>query len=419
MYYLQIIIGASLLLLLGVVFSNNAKKINPKYLINAILLQFVLAILLTKVSVITGFFDEYVSQGVLALKAATDQGTGFVFGYLADGAPKPFEVVTDAAVANIFIFSGLMLIIVVSALSAILWHWRILPIIIKFISLLFKKPLNVGGPVGLSATANIIFGQVEAPLLIRPYLRQMTKQELFVLMTVGMSTISGGVMVVYTTMLADLYGTALIGHFLTASIISVPAAIMYANIMMPSDQKTEDQSTIEKSQLYGGTMDALTRGTQDGLQILLSVAAMLLVLISLVTLVNYGLGTLPVVAGEALSLERIAGWIFSPIAWCMGIPWSEAQSGGSLLGVKIILNEFVAYVDLAAIDASEFSERSRLIMLYALCGFANLSSVGILLSGMGAMVPERKDDLIAVSGKALVAATLASCFTGLVVGIIY
>jgi CNT family concentrative nucleoside transporter len=312
-----------------------------------------------------------------------------------------------------------MLIIVVSAIAAIFWHWRLLPIIIKFISLLFKKPLNVGGPVGLSATANIIFGQVEAPLLIRPYLGQMTKHELLVLMTVGMSTISGGVMVVYTTMLADLYGTALIGHFLTASIISVPAAIMYANIMMPSDQKTEDQSAIEKSQLYRSTMDALTRGTQDGLQITLSIAALLLVLISLVTLVNYGLGTLPVVAGEALSLERIAGWIFSPIAWCMGIPWAEAQLGGSLLGVKTILNEFVAYVNLAAIDASEFSERSRMIMLYALCGFANLSSVGILLSGMGTMVPQRKDDLIAVSGKALVAATLASCFTGLVVGIIY
>ena len=226
-------------------------------------------------------------------------------------------------------------------------------------------------------------------------------------------------MVVYTTMLADLYGTALIGHFLTASIISVPAAIMYANIMMPSDEKTEDQSAIEKSQLYRSTMDALTRGTQDGLQITMSVAALLLVLISLVTLVNYGLENLPLVSGEALSLERIAGWIFSPIAWCMGIPWGEAQLGGSLLGVKTILNEFVAYVNLAAIDASEFSERSRIIMLYALCGFANLSSVGILLSGMGTMVPERKDDLIAVSGKALIAATLASCFTGLVVGVIY
>ena len=283
----------------------------------------------------------------------------------------------------------------------------------------FKKPLNVGGPVGLSATANVIFGQVEAPLLIRPYLGQMTKHELLVLMTVGMSTISGGVMVVYTTMLTNLYGPTLIGHFLTASLISVPAAIMYANIMMPSNQKTEDQSAIEKSQLYRSTMDALTRGTQDGLQIVLSVAAMLVVLISLVSLVNYSLEALPMVAGEPLSLQRMAGWIFSPIAWCMGIPWAEAQLGGSLLGVKTILNEFVAYVDLAAIDASDLSERSRIIMLYALCGFANLSSVGILLSGMGAMIPERKDAFIAVSGKALIAATLASCFTGLVVGIIY
>ena len=246
----------------------------------------------------------------------------------------------------------------------------------------------------------------------------MTRHELLVLMTVGMSTISGGVMVVYTTMLTSLYGPTLIGHFLTASLISVPAAIMYANIMMPSNQKTEDQSAIEESQLYRSTMDALTRGTQDGLQIVLSVAAILVVLISLVALVNYSLEVLPMVAGEPLSLQRIAGWIFSPIAWCMGIPWAEAQLGGSLLGVKTILNEFVAYVDLAAIDASDLSERSRLIMLYALCGFANLSSGGILLSGMGAMVPERKDDLIAISGKALIAATLASCFTGLVVGAI-
>mgnify|MGYP000698486745 CR=1 FL=1 len=217
---------------------------------------------------------------------------------------------------------------------------------------------------------------------------------------------------------ADLYGISLIGHFLTASIISVPAAIMYANIMMPSDQKTEDQNQIKESSLYKSTLDALTRGTQDGLNITLSIAALLLVLISLVTLVNFALTGLPLIGGEFISLERVAGWIFSPIAWCMGIPWSEAQLGGSLLGVKTILNEFVAYVNLAGIDASDLSEKSRLIMLYALCGFANLSSVGILLSGISAMVPERKDDLISVSGKALVGATLASCFTGLVVGII-
>ena len=223
-YYPQIIIGAFALISLGVIFSDNIKQINLKYLLNAIILQFLLAILLIKVPLITSFFES-LSQGVLALKAATDQGTGFVFGYLADGAPKPFEVVNPAS-ANIFIFSGLMLIIVVSALAAILWHWRVLPIIIKAVSTLFKKPLNIGGPVGLSATANIIFGQVEAPLLIKPYLKKMTRHELLTLMIVGMSTISGGVMVVYTTMLADLYGVSLIGHFLTASIISVPAAIM-------------------------------------------------------------------------------------------------------------------------------------------------------------------------------------------------
>ena len=415
-YYPEIIIGGVALIFLGVIFSDNIKKINLKYLLNAIVLQFLLAILLIKVPLITSFFES-LSQGVLALKAATDQGTGFVFGYLADGAPKPFEVVNPAS-ANIFIFSGLMLIIVVSALAAILWHWRVLPIVIKAISTLFKKPLNIGGPVGLSATANIIFGQVEAPLLIKPYLKKMTRHELLTLMIVGMSTISGGVMVVYTTMLADLYGISLIGHFLTASIISVPAAIMYANIMMPSDQKTEDQNQIKESSLYKSTLDALTRGTQDGLNITLSIAALLLVLISLVTLVNFALTGLPLIGGEFISLERVAGWIFSPIAWCMGIPWSEAQLGGSLLGVKTILNEFVAYVNLAGIDASDLSEKSRLIMLYALCGFANLSSVGILLSGISAMVPERKDDLISVSGKALVGATLASCFTGLVVGII-
>ena len=417
MEHIQVIIGGFILIFLGAILSTNKKKINLFYLTNAIVLQFLLAFLLLKVPPITNMFNS-LSQGVLALKDATDKGTGFVFGYLAEGAPKPFEVI-DPAFANIFIFSGLMLIIVVSALSAILWHWRILPFVIKIISAIFKKPLNVGGPVGLSATANIIFGQVEAPLLIRPYLSKMTKHELLVLMTVGMSTISGGVMVVFVTMLSGLYETNLIAHFLTASIISVPAAIMYANIMMPSDKKTEDQNEIEKSKLYRGTMDALTSGTADGLQITLNIAALLLVLITIVSLVNNGLESiLPPVMGEAVTLERIAGWIFAPIAWCMGIPESEMQLAGSLLGVKFILNEFVAYINLSGIDANALSEKSRLIMLYALCGFANLSSVGILLSGIGTMVPNRKDDLISVSGRALIAATLASCFTGLVVGVI-
>ena len=417
MEIIQIIFGGIILILLGVLFTNNFRKINLLYLLNAIILQFALSFLLLKVPPITNAFNS-LSNGVLALKDATDKGTGFVFGYLAEGAPKPFEVI-DPGVANIFIFSGLMLIIVVSALSAIFWHWRILPVIIRAISTLFKKPLNVGGPIGLSSTANIIFGQVEAPLLIRPYLGKMTKHELLVLMTVGMSTISGGVMVVFVTMLSELYTINLITHFLTASIISVPAAIMYANIMMPSDIKTEKKKEIEESKLYGGTMDALTSGTQDGLQITLNIAALLLVLITIVTLVNTGLeALLPMISDEPITLERLAGWVFAPVAWCMGIPTSEMQLAGSLLGVKFILNEFVAYINLSSIDPSMLSEKSRVIMLYALCGFANLSSVGILLSGIGTMIPERKSDLISVSGKALIGATLASCFTGLVVGII-
>ena len=417
MEIIQIIFGGIILILLGVLFTNNFRKINLLYLLNAIILQFALSFLLLKVPPITNAFNS-LSNGVLALKDATDKGTGFVFGYLAEGAPKPFEVI-DPGVANIFIFSGLMLIIVVSALSAIFWHWRILPVIIRAISTLFKKPLNVGGPIGLSSTANIIFGQVEAPLLIRPYLGKMTKHELLVLMTVGMSTISGGVMVVFVTMLSELYTINLITHFLTASIISVPAAIMYANIMMPSDTKTEKEKEIEESKLYRGTMDALTSGTQDGLQITLNIAALLLVLITIVTLVNTGLeALLPMISDEPITLERLAGWVFAPVAWCMGIPTSEMQLAGSLLGVKFILNEFVAYINLSSIDPSMLSEKSRVIMLYALCGFANLSSVGILLSGIGTMIPERKSDLISVSGKALIGATLASCFTGLVVGII-
>ena len=362
---LQIIIGGIILILLGAVFSRNFRKINPLYLFNAIALQFLLSFLLIKVPPITNAFNS-LSKGVLALKEATDKGTGFVFGYLAEGAPKPFEVI-DPAFANIFIFSGLMLIIVVSALSAIFWHWRILPII-KAIATLFKKPLNVGGPVGLSSTANIIFGQVEAPLLIRPYLSKMSKHELLVLMTVGMSTISGGVMVVFVTMLSGLYSENLIGHFLTASIISVPAAIMYANIMLPSDVKTEDESEIEQSKLYRGTMDALTSGTQDGLQITLNIAALLLVLITIVTLVNTGLEAL--LASSQLEnqsllkglqdgfLHQLLGaWAYHHLKYNLQDP---------LLGVKFILNEFVAYINLSSIDPSALSEKSRVIMLYAL-----------------------------------------------------
>ena len=416
MDYLQPTIGLFALLALGAVFSENIKSIKISYVVTGVLIQFILAILLTKVDLISSFFN-ILSDGVMVLKAANDYGTGFVFGYLADGAPNaPFDI-NNSAGTFIFAFGGLTLVILMSAISALLWYWRVIPILVSAISVLFKRPLNVGGPIGLGATANIFLGQVEAPLLIRPYLSAMTRHELLVIMTAGMSTIAGSVMVVYTTMLAPIYGPGLIGHFLSASLISVPAAIMFANMMIPSETKTEFPED-KSEELYSGTMDAITQGTRNGLDMFLNIAAMLIVVMALVFLLNSILSLLPNFNGSPVTLELILGYIFIPLAWFMGIPWNEAFMAGQLLGIKTALNEFVAYLYLSDAEAYPLGEKSRLIMLYALCGFANFSSVGILLSGLSAMVPERRMDLISISGKALWAALLASCLTGFMVGIL-
>ena len=416
MEYLQPTIGFFALLFLGAIFSENIKAIKLKYIVSGVLIQLILALLLLRVDLVGSFF-EYLSDGVMVLKAANDYGTGFVFGYLADGAPNaPFDI-TNPGGTFIFAFGGLTLIILMSAISALLWHWRIIPVIGNALSVLFKKPLNVGGPIGLGATANVFLGQVEAPLLVRPYLSSMTRHELLILMTVGMSTIAGSVMVVYTTMLTPIYGFGLIGHFLTASLISVPAGIMFANMMIPSEVKT-DFPEGDSSKMYTSTVDALTQGTKNGLEIFLIVIAMLIVVMALVFLVNSILGIFPDINGAQITIERILGFIFAPLAWFMGIPWEESLMAGQLLGVKTALNEFVAYLYLSDSETYNLSDKSRLIMLYALCGFANFSSVGILLSGMSAMIPERRDDLISVTGKALWAALLASCMTGFIVGII-
>ena len=416
MEYIQPTIGLLSLLLLGAIFSENVKRINIKYLIVGVFLQLLLTILLTKFEIFRTFFS-ILSDIVLVLKSANDFGTGFVFGYLADGAPNaPFAVETPS---NTFIlaFGGLTLVILMSAISALLWYLKVIPKIVNGISILFKKPLNVGGPVGLSATANIFLGQVESALLIRPYLSAMTRHELLVIMTVGMSTIAGSVMVVYATMLSQIYGPDLIGHFLTASFISVPAGIMFANILIPSDIKTAFPVN-DSEKLYSSSMDALTQGTKNGLEMFLNIAAMLIVVMAIVFLLNSILSLLPNLNNQPITIELIIGYLFTPLVWFMGVPWNEALTAGQLLGIKTVLNEFVAYIYLSDLSTNELSEKSRIIMLYALCGFANFSSVGILLSGLSAMAPERRNDIISISGKALWGALLASCLTGFIVGVI-
>ena len=413
---IQAIIGFIGLVCIAIPFSNNMSSINIKHIFAAIILQIFLAFALIKIPFIVQIF-AYLSEGVTALQTATQEGAEFVFGYLSNSSSSPFE---NSGTGNsmIFAFQILPLIIVISALSALLWFWNILPLIIRAISKVFEKLFNIGGPIGLGATANIIMGQVEAPLLVKPYLSRMTEKELLILMTAGMSTVSGSIMIALVSMLAPQFPDInLIQHLVSASILSIPAAIMYANIMIPSNEVTNfDGSSVPK--VYDSSMDAITRGTKDGLDICLNVAAILIAFIALVSLLNSILGICGGWIGISdLSLQLILGYIFFPIVWLMGVPLSETLASAELLGLKTALNEFVAYGALANIEPGILSERSKLITLYALCGFANFSSVGILVSGISAMAPERKNDLIKVSLKALIGATLASCMTGLVIGI--
>jgi CNT family concentrative nucleoside transporter len=404
------------LVCIAIPFSQNRSSINYRYIFVAIVFQIILAFALLKIPFIVQIF-AYLSDGVSSLQAATQEGAEFVFGYLSNSSNSPFEP-SGAGNSMIFAFQILPLIIVISSLSALLWFWNILPLIISAISKIFEKLFNIGGPIGLGATANIIMGQVEAPLLVRPYLSRMSEKELLILMTAGMSTVSGSIMIALVSMLQPQFPDLnLIQHLVSASILSIPAAIMYANIMIPSAEVTNfDGNAIPK--VYDSSMDAITRGTRDGLDICLNVGAILIAFIALVSLLNSILG----IAGgwigiSDLSLQLILGYVFFPIVWLMGVPLSETLASAELLGLKTALNEFVAYGALANIEPGVLSERSKLITLYGLCGFANFSSVGILVSGISAMAPERKNDLIRVSLKALVGATLASCMTGLVIGI--
>ena len=414
---LQIIIGFIGLVLIAIPFSQNKSAINYRHILIAIIFQVLLAFALIKIPFIVQIF-AYLSDGVTALQAATQEGSEFVFGYLSNPTTAPFE---NSSTGNsiIFAFQILPLIVVISSLSSLLSFWNILPLIIRAISRVFEKLFNIGGPIGLGATANIIMGQVEAPLLVRPYLSTMSKKELLILMTAGMSTVSGSIMIALVSMLQPQFPEVnLIQHLVSASILSIPAAIMYANIMMPSSEEVTNFVGDEVPKVYDSSMDAVTRGTRDGLEICLNVGAILIAFIALVSLFNSILGIVGGWVGFSnLSLQLILGYIFFPIVWLMGVPLEETFASAELLGLKTALNEFVAYGALANIDPGVLSDRSKLITLYGLCGFANFSSIGILVSGIGAMAPERKNDLIKMSVKALIGATLASCMTGLVIGI--
>lgn len=410
---LQSAFGLVVLTGLAWVFGENRRLARVRVAVAGIALQLGIALVLLKIPAARGFF-AVLNEGVLALQAATEAGAGFVFGYLG-GGPLPFEE-TQPGASFILAFRALPLIIVVSALTALLTYWRVLPWVVHGFAVVLRKALGVGGAAGLAVAANIFVGMVEAPLFVRPYLERLTRSELFVLMCAGMSTIAGTVLVLYATILGDVMPDA-VGHLLAASIISAPAAITIARLMVPETAAaTSGDAGIERGAT--SAMDAVTRGTQSGLELFLNIVAMLLVLVALVHLVNAGLGLLPDWGGEPVTLERLLGYVMAPVVWLMGIPWAEATTAGALMGTKTVLNEFLAYLQLVSLPEGALGERSRLIMTYALCGFANLGSLGIMLGGLCTMAPGRRDEVIALGPRSIVAGTLATCCTGAVVGIL-
>jgi concentrative nucleoside transporter, CNT family len=410
---LQSAFGLIVLVFIAWALSENRRAaFSWRLILSALGLQIAVALLLLEVPLARAVLYS-LNGAVDALSSATQAGTSFVFGYVGGGA-APFEV-TKAQNLGSLAFQALPLVLVMSALSALLWHWRVLPVIVRGFAYGLQKTLSIGGAVGLGSASTIFLGMIEAPLLIRPYLVRLTRAELFMLLTVGLSTVAGTVMVLYASVLEPAVPGAL-GHILVASFISLPAAILVARLMVPGESTTPAEAHLAVE--YRSSMDAIARGTEDGLKLYLGIVAMLIVMVALVALADIIIGHLPDVNGAPVTVERIFGWLFWPVVWLYGIPAAEASDAGALLGMKTILNEFIAYLKLASLPDGVLSPRSRLIMLYAMCGFANLGSVGIMIAGISGMAPERRQDVVELSLKALISGTIASGMTGAVIGML-
>jgi CNT family concentrative nucleoside transporter len=395
--------------------SENRKRFPWKLAIGAVVLQAVLVAALFGLPALRAGLAG-AGQVVDGLATSTQTGVAFVFGFLAGTPSQPYAL-TNPGAMFVFAFRVLPVILVVCALAALLWHWRILKWVTQGFGVIFEKTMGLRGPPALATAATIFMGQVEGPIFIRSYLPMLSRSELFMLITVGMACVSGSTMVAYATILKGVLPNAA-AHVLTASIISAPAGVLLARILIPRDPEAEKPQPLDPAaeKVYDSSIDALIRGTSDGLTIVLNVGATLIVFVALVAMLNGILGLAPNIGGEPLSVERGLGVIFSPLAWVMGIPWKDAPTAGSLLGVKLVLTEFSAFIKMGAIPVGGMDERSRVIMTYALCGFANVASVGINLAGYSVLAPERRNEIVGMVWKAMLAGFLATCLTASVVG---
>lgn len=413
----QALFGMSVFIGIAIALSEQRTVPGWRLLVAGLGLQFLVAFAVFNLSFLQQVLGG-INSGVNAVVSATESGTLFIFGYLG-GDPLnvdyPFAV-SEPGATLILAFRILPLILMFTVLSAILWHYRVLPVIIKGFSLVLRKSMKVGGAVGLSSAANIFVGMVESPALIRPYIAVLTRSELFIVMSCGMATIAGSVMVFYSIILQGTLADPL-GHIITASVISAPAAIMLALIMVPETDAASKEE-VELGVEYTSLMDAITKGTYDGVRLMVSVGAMILVLVALVALVNSVFSLIPFPGDDPLTLQRLFGYGFAPLTWLMGIPWSEAQAAGSLMGIKTALNELLALLALAELPQGSLSEKSTVIITYALCGFANFGSLGIMIAGLSGMCPQRGAEIVELAPKSLISGTLATCMTGAIAGLL-
>jgi CNT family concentrative nucleoside transporter len=376
--------------------------------------QLLIALLLLKIPASQYLFSA-MNSAVLALTKSTEVGTTFVFGFLGGGALPYEETIADGSF--VLAFRVLPLILVVSVLSGLLLYWRILPLIISAITGLLRRALGIGGAVGMAISANVFLGMVESPLLIRPYIAKLGRGELFAVMTAGMATIAGTMLALESAVIGDAIPNAA-GHLLSASLITLPAVVYISHLLVPNiGEVTGGDSRIEAD--GNSVVDVLSRNTQTGLQIFLNVIAMLIVVVALVHLANSILALLPDVYGAPISMERILGYVLAPFVWLLGIPWSEAVQAGQLMGTKIVLTELMAYIEFASLPVDALNARSDVIMTYALCGFANFISLGIMITGLVVMAPERREEIVSLAMKSLVAGTIATSTTACLIGILY
>jgi len=414
---LQSLLGVGLIVGLCWALSERRADFPWKLAIGAVIAQAALVSLLFGVPASRGVLQG-AGAAVDGLANSTQAGVTFVFGFLAGGDGQPYDVKNPGALF-LFAFRVLPVILVICALSALLWHWKILKWLTEAFGMVFQKTMGLRGPPALATAATIFMGQVEGPIFIRGYLATLTRSELFLLLTVGMTCVSGSTVVAYATILKGVLPN-IAAHVLAASFISAPAGVLLARVLVPREDTAEQPQGLDASSLksYESSIDAVMRGTSDGLQIALSVGATLIVFVAIIAMLNGLLGMAPDVNGAPLKVERILGVLFSPLAWAIGVPWREAPAAGAMLGLKLVLTEFAAFANLSHAAPGLISDRTRLLMTYALCGFGNIASVGINVAGYTVLVPERRGEVIGMVWKAMMGGFLATCMTAAVVGVL-